>query len=199
MSLRTLTEISTAIGFLKKISIFSILASVVISVASIAFATYQIRKASKQLYLLDTNGAAFSAKQSEYVHRKPEIINHIRNFHDLFYGVDQFNYETRVNDALYLIGNSGKDLYLTLKASGWYSKLVSNNLSQSIHEDSLIVYDNVYPYVARYYGRVTVSRTDLQAKETKRIQSTFILHNVSRTEKNPHGLLIENYLVKQYD
>ena len=86
---------------------------------------------------------------------------------------------------------------MTLKAKGHYNKIRSQNLVQKLQIDSVHITDNVLPYKATVFGVLSVSRTDQEYnKREDRFKADFELHNVARTDENPHGLLIENYHVE---
>ena len=177
--------------------------SITVSISSMVWAYSLCSEYLKRTYIVTPEGKAIMLNSTEHYdidqYRKPEIINHIKEFHKLFFEIDQFDYQARVSRSLYLIGNSGKDLYHTLKAKSYYSNLVTNNLEHKLEIDSIYVDDNVNPYRGKLYGRVIIKRTDQKLQNIEKLSSSFYLKNVARTEDNPHGLLIEDYIVHGVD
>lgn len=200
MDLKELRNIPNSFSLAKKGIVFSFLLSIIVLFSCLVWTIYVIGKYSETIYIVTENGQAVAARSvsSNEVdnYRLPEIKNHVKVFHKLFWEYDQFSYERRVDEALYLIGESGKDLYLTLKANGHFSRIQSENLVQKMNIDSLIIDDKVIPYRAIVYGKIKITRTDQKATQTNSFSSNFQIYNVSRTEQNPHGLLIENYTVR---
>ncbi len=202
MELDSLKEIPKTFKIVK-IALFASISFCLLLSIGCMFWSYMIStRYLNRTYLITNDGKAVIANSmSKYdvdQHRKPEIINHIKEFHKLFFEIDQFNYQTRVNKSLYLIGNSGKDLYKTLQAKRHYSHLASNNLKHIVKIDSIVVNNKTYPYRGAFYGKVIIKRTDQRLQNEQRIFSNFELTNVNRTEENPHGLLIENYIIRGF-
>ncbi len=200
MNLQSLKDIPSSFFVVKMSLIVSLLTTVVAVVGSLFWAYTINEELAGTGFILTEDGKAAmlkGVKASEIdQYRVPEIINHAKTFHKLFWNIDQFNYERSINEALYLIGDSGKQMYLSLKAQGHFSKIDTQNLTQEIAIDSIAVNDRAIPYQCELYGMLKVKRTDQDKESVDPIVATFELHNVSRTEKNPHGLLIENYLIK---
>lgn len=200
MDLKKLREIPSTYSLVKKALFLSFFITVIAIVSSGIWAVYVSKVFTKKIYVLTEKGQAAIANSmntEDYEnYRLPEIKNHIKVFHRLFFGYDQFSYDKNINEALYLIGNSGKQLYLSLKANGHFARIQSQNLVQKLDIDSIKVNDKEYPYHASVYGKLSVSRVDQNVSTKNLFYASFDLYNVARTENNPHGLLIENYLFK---
>ncbi|MBQ4820584.1 hypothetical protein [Aquimarina sp. MMG016] len=197
MELKTLKDIPTSFALAKRAVFLCLIVSVIVSAGSLTWAFFTAQSMRKTAYILTEDGQA-ALVQGIYggeidAYRKPEIMNHIKMFHTSFWEVDQFNYKRKVDQALYLAGRSGKQLYKTLEANGHFAKLSTENLRQKIVIDSIKVNDKSSPYQGRFYGKLRVLRTDQKTESVNEIRAKFVLYNVSRTNKNPHGLLIENY------
>ncbi|UOB16653.1 hypothetical protein [Abyssalbus ytuae] len=199
MNLKSLKDIPATFSIVKKALYICLGLSLCISIGSMIWSYSLCTAYLNTTYIVTNEGKAIMLNSANKYKvdqfRKPEIINHIKEFHKLFFEIDQFDYEKKVNRSLHLIGNSGKDLYLTLKAKRYYSNIVSNNLEHELIIDSIYVNHTTYPYRGEFYGKVIIKRTDQKLENTQKLYSSFELKNVARTEENPHGLLIENYIV----
>lgn len=200
MELKSLQDIPATFKIIK-ISLFVCLAvSMVLSIGSLFWAFSLSKDALKTTYILTDEGKAIMLNNTNKYKvdqfRKPEIVNHIKEFHKLFFEIDQFNFEKRVDQSLHLIGVSGRDLYKTLEARRYYSNIAANNLEHELVVDSIRVNHKIHPYKGKFYGKIVIRRTDQKLKNVEKLYSTFELRNVARTERNPHGLIIENYLVR---
>lgn len=200
MELKSLKDIPITFSVVKKALFICLGVCLFISTGSMIW-SYSLSKAYlNTTYVVTNEGKAImlnsvnTYKVDQF--RKPEIVNHVKEFHRLFYQIDQFDYEKRTDRALHLIGNSGKDLYLTLKTKGYYSNIVTNNLEHQLQIDSVKVDHTKYPYLGEFYGKVIIKRTDQKLENVEGLYSSFELRNVARTEQNPHGLVLENYIVK---
>ncbi|WP_405208503.1 hypothetical protein [Aquimarina sp. LLG6339-5] len=200
MDLKSLKNIPASFALAKRSLLYCLIICMLISTGSLVWAFVTTNNIKNTAFVLTKDGQAammqgISLNEVD-VYRKPEIINHIKMFHKSFWEIDQFNYKRRIDRALYLSGRSGKQLFKTLQANGHLAKLVTENLTQKMDIDSIKINDKVTPYKATFYGKLRVSRTDQKIETVNEFKANFVLHNVARTNKNPHGLLIENYLLK---
>ncbi len=197
MNLKSLKDIPTSFALAKKAMAISLITSLIITIGSLSWAFYVTRHFAETAYILTENGQMALAKGISStdvdLYRSPEIKSHIYTFHRLFWNIDQFVQERNMNRALTMTGHSGKQLYLTLKAKGHFSKIKNQNLVQHLQIDSVQVDDRQKPYKAAVYGQLKISRTDQRNERIDKFTAFFDLHNVARTDDNPHGLLIENY------
>jgi conjugative transposon TraK protein len=172
----------------------------VISLGSLLWAYSLTNKFQEKAFILTENGAtaiATSINVNNLVqYREAEINNHIKTFHQLYWTLDQYNYEKKITEALNLIGQSGKDLYLFMKSEGYFSRIVSQNLIQTLTIDAIKINQDIYPFVITVEGEMLLKRTDQKITSNQSFNATMVLYNVDRTNENPHGLLIENYIAK---
>lgn len=199
---KELINIRRDVYFFKLISLVSIGFAVIalLVFAGLSYKMYQ--KYHQSIYILDEEGKSFEAALAgnQYIRTDPEVYDHIMNFHRLFFEIDQFNYTSRINKAVDLIGQSGKDLYLKFRANGWYAGIINNNLKLRIVVDSLSINLNNLPYKGYIDFRIIFepydSRDTRKVGEKRMIARDFEIYTVDRSRKNPHGLLIENYALE---
>ena len=60
--------------------------------------------------------------------------SHVQLFMTSFYEYDQWNYEKKVERSLWLIDDSGKELYFFYKDRGHYNKMIQSSSSQSVYD-----------------------------------------------------------------
>ena len=200
MDLKSLKDIPTSFSLAKRALIVCLIVSILNTIVIGAWAFYITNTFGETAYIITDSGQMALAKgigQSEFVeYREPEIKNHIKVFHERFWNLDQFSIQKNMTSALHLIGNSGKQLYLSMKAQGHFGQIRNQNLVQTLLLDSIAVNTGVTPYKCAYYGKLKIKRTDQNKEKVERFMAVFDVHNVTRTDLNPHGLLIENYEVK---
>jgi conjugative transposon TraK protein len=92
---------------------------------------------------------------------------------------------------LYLADNTAKRVYDDLKESGYYSGIISGNISQGIIIDSIQISVASYPYYFRCYAQQQIVRPT--SILTRSLVTEGNLRNVSRSDNNPHGFLIERW------
>jgi conjugative transposon TraK protein len=146
-----------------------------------------------KVYIL-ANGKALEAYASE---RKDNIAvearDHVKTFHKFFFTLDPDDkvIKTNITKALYLADDSAKRIYDDLKENNFYSGIISGNISQTIQIDSVSIDIREYPYRFRCYARQSIIRTTSILKRSLLTEGA--LRNVSRSDNNPHGFLIERF------
>jgi len=146
-----------------------------------------------KVYIL-SNGKALEALASE---RKDnvgvEARDHIKTFHQFFFTLDPDEKVIQANltKALYLADASAKTAFDNLTESGYYANIIAGNISQQIQVDSVAVNLESYPYHFRCYAMQNIIRTT--STVTRSLVTEGDLRNVSRSDNNPHGFLIERW------
>jgi len=84
-----------------------------------------------------------------------------------------------------------KRIYDDLKENGYYSGIISGNISQTVLIDSVTIDINEYPYRFKCFARQNIIRTTSILNRNLITEGT--LRNVSRSDNNPHGFLIERF------
>lgn len=164
-------------------------------------ALYQGYRLSEQaadtIYILH-NGKVLEASRSSRRENMPvEARDHVRTFHTLFFGLDPDDelIRQRLTKALYLADASAKQHYDNLKESGYYARMVSGNMSQTIEADSIRINTDAYPYRFTYTGTQRITRRT--SVTVRRLVTSGTLRHTARTDQNPHGLLIEDWATIQ--
>ena len=173
----------------------TILLCSIVAVVSV-FASYSFaREQKEQIYVLD-KGQSFLALQSDGMATKDlEIIDHVIRFHELFFNMAPNDNAIiqNVNRALVLSDKSVYDYYSDLSEQGFYARLVQANITQQMVVDSGKVNIGTYPYTARCYAHQYMIRESNIT--TYEFESTCQLLETTRSKDNPHGLMIEKFVV----
>jgi conjugative transposon TraK protein len=160
-------------------------------------ANQAVSRAQARIYIL-SGGKALEAVAGDRKENIPvEARDHIRNFHLLFFTLDPD--EKVIGDnlsrALYLADGSAKRVYENLKESGYYAGVISANISQRLTVDSIWLDLASYPYYFRCYGEETIIRAT--SIVTRDLLTEGYLRDVSRSDNNAHGFLIERWTIVQ--
>lgn len=161
------------------------------------FESYKmVTEAQARIYLL-ANGKAFSAKAAERDDNiEVEARDHIKMFHFYFFTLDpdEKAIAANIGQALYLADGTAKKQYDDLKESGYYSGIVSGNITQKITIDSIQVDVHASPYYFRYYGTQKIIRPTAIVRRTL-ITEGYLRDDLNRSDNNSHGLLIEKWRI----
>ena len=187
-------NIDTAFQHIKRFSIYLILANVLILCFGI-YKSYEFaNKAQGRIHIL-YNGKVLEAIAADRKSNIPvELRDHIKTFHQYFFSMDPDEKAilSNMTKALYLADESAKKQYDNLKESGYYSNLISANISQEIEVDSIALDLNAYPYQFRCYATQKLIRSS--STVLRKLVTTGEVRDLkSQTDNNPHGFLIQRW------
>lgn len=186
-------NIDTAFRQTRMFSILFLIACTMISIYA-SYKSYELASnTGKKIYIL-ANGKALEAYSAERKDNIPvEARDHVKMFHHYFFTLDPDDkvIQSNINKALYLADASAKQQYDDLKENGYYSNIISGNISQEIEADSISIDTENYPYYFRYKGVQKIIRPTTIT--TRNLITEGYLRNVSRSDNNPHGFLIEKW------
>lgn len=186
-------NIDTAFKYVRGFTMLVIAGCVVICCFTLHKSFQTVAKMQDKVYILAA-GKALEAYASERKDNLPvEARDHVRTFHKFFFTLDPDDkvIKTNITKALYLADESAKRIYDDLKENGFYSGIISGNISQTIQIDSVAVDTRDYPYRFKCFARQNIIRTTSILKRNLITQGS--LRNVSRSDNNPHGFLIERF------
>lgn len=180
----------------RQIRLFSlaVIAVCLIITLFIAYKSYQLATQSQQKIFILANGKALEAYSADRKDNVPvEARDHVKMFHHYFFTMDPDDkvINSNINKALYLADATAKQQYDNLKENGYYTNLISGNISQEMQADSIIINTNDYPYYFRYKGVQRIIRPTTIV--TRSLITEGYLRNVSRSDNNAHGFLIEKW------
>lgn len=188
-----LRNIESAFQQNKRIVALVILCSAIISIAAIYFSFAAYQKASAHIYVL-ANGKALEAISADRKDNIPvEARDHIKMFHHYFFTLDPDEkvIQGNISKALYLADESARNQYNDLKEKSYYNNLISGNISQTLTVDSIQLNMNSYPYAFKCFATEKLTRST--STINKLLVTQGYLRNVSRSDNNPHGFLIEHW------
>lgn len=186
-------NIDTAFRHIKTFSIFLILACMLISGFAIWKSYDMVKTAQAKIYIL-ANGKAIEAFSAERKDNLPvEIRDHVKMFHHYFFTLDPDEkvIQRNIKNALNLSDESAKKSYDNLKEQGFYSNLISANISQEINVDSIKLDIDQYPFYFRCYATQKLIRSS--STIIRKLVTQGYLRNVSRSDNNPHGFLVQRW------
>jgi len=186
-------NIDTAFSHIKRFSIFLIIACMLISCFAIYKGFETASRANRTVYIL-ANGKVLEAVSAD---RKSniavELRDHIRMFHHYFFTLDPDEkvIQSNISSALNLADESAKRAYDNLREKGYFNNLISANISQEIVVDSTLLDLDDYPYGFKCYATQKLIRAT--STVTRKLITSGTLRNVSRSDNNPHGFLIQRW------
>jgi conjugative transposon TraK protein len=182
---------------------FTVYVLLIISILLVGLSAYVftrsirlVSESREKIYVLDNGKSLLLALREDISeNRSAEAKDHVKRFHELFFTVepDREFIENNVREALYLADRSAMKQYRTFKENNVYNQVIGSDISMTLMTDSIEVDFSAYPYRFTYHGRqkiVRKSNTTIRNLHTKGW-----LRNISRTENNTHGFLIEQWVI----
>lgn len=189
-------NIDSAFKHIRLFSIVVIVACVAICCYVIHTSHITVRKAQEKVYVI-ANDKLLQAIAADRKDKLPvEIRDHVKMFHFYFFTMepDEQVIKSNVTKAMYLSDHSAKQEYDNLDESGYYTGIVSGNISQKIEADSVLIDINQQPWYFRYYGTIKMVRaTSIVTRSL--ISEGYVRDLNVISDNNPHGFLIERWKI----
>ena len=159
------------------------------------WSSYNFAEVQRQkIYVLDSGKSLMLALSQDLSQNRPvEAREHVKRFHELFFTLspDKEAIESNIKRALFLSDKSAFDYYSDLSEKGYFSRIVSGNINQTIQVDSVICNFDKYPYQVMTYARQMIIR-ESNVTQRSLITKCQLLNSV-RSDNNPQGFSIENF------
>lgn len=191
--------IDQELRFRRLLTLGAFVLSAVVALGAIGLSLYLVHESRSTVYVVDKGSTLMATIASGHVQRDLEVEDHVRRFHELLFNLapSTESQQRNLEQALHMADRSAYDWWQDQSESGYYARLVSANISQEIQIDSVRFSMQDYPYPARLYGKVYLTR------ESNITAFDFIsecrLSDVPRSPSNPHGLMVEKFAVKRYE
>lgn len=193
---RTLNNIQKTFAFSRSLSIIVVVCAVVMTCFISTYCLRMVKQEREKIYVLDHGRSLILALQQDLTTNRPvEARDHVRMFHTFFFNLppDNAAIKSNIQRALDLSDKSAYNYYVDLAEAGFYRRLMSTNTIQSINIDSIVCNVDTYPYTAITYATITLLRDSRVSRRS--LVSTCELVNVPRSDANPHGFLLQNYVI----
>ena len=129
--------------------------------------------------------------------RPVEAKSHVRRFHELFFTLspDKDAIESNVRRSLFLADKSAYNYYKDLSEKGYYNRVISGNINQTVEIDSMKCDFDQYPYRVDTYARQLIVRES--SLTVRSLVTTCRLLNATRSDNNPHGFIMEAFTITE--
>ncbi len=188
-------SIEKSFRLIRWVALAVILCITQVSVTAIYFCMRMVREDQRKVYVI-SDGKVWEALSAD---RGDNIIAEARDqvfsFHEAFFTLspDPHLIDEHVNKAFGLSDGSAHEVYQKLAEDGYYRRIISENISQVVHSDSVWIDTRTYPYHFKYFGTLTITR--ISSTTTRRCWTEGYLRVLSRSENNSHGMLIERWTI----
>lgn len=193
---RQFKNIDTAFQFVRLFAILFLIANVIVCLYNTYRTTSTLQKGEHKIYIL-YNGKLLDAQAIERSDSLAvEIRDHVKMFHYFFYSLqpDEEVNKRHITAALYLADNSARQEYNNLLENGYYSNIISANVSQEVPDyDSIQVNISQQPYYFRYFGKLKIIRSTSILNRSLITEGYIRITDIS--DKNPHGFIIERWKI----
>ena len=119
-------------------------------------------KQREKIYVLDNGKSLILALSQDLSQNRPvEAREHVRRFHELFFTLspDKAAIEGNIRRALYLCDESAFRYYKDWEEKGYYNRIISANINQTVRVDSVACDFERYPHIVTTYARQSLVRS----------------------------------------
>lgn len=157
-----------------------------------------VERSKQKIYVLDNGKSLLVALREDISeNRDAEARDHVKRFHELFFTLepDKEYIEKNIREALYLSDRSAMEQYQSYKENNVYNQVIASDISMTLQTDSIRMDFSSYPYRFSFYGKQKIVRTSNIT--IRKLETSGFLRNISRTDNNPHGFLMENWRIDE--
>lgn len=155
-----------------------------------------VEHSRQKIYVLDNGKSLLLALRADITDNRPaEAKDHIKRFHELFFTMepDKQYIENNAREALYLADGSAMKQYQSYKENNVYNQVIASDISMTLLTDSVRIDFSSYPYRFTFYGKQRIVRKSNIT--IRNLETSGRLRNISRTDNNPHGFLMEDWRI----
>ena len=155
-------------------------------------------KQREKIYVLDKGKSLMLALSQDLSQNRPaEAREHVRRFHELFFSLSPQKdaIEHNIGRALQLADKSAYHYYVDFAEKGYYNRLISGNINQTVEIDSMKCDFDQYPYRVDTYARQLIVRES--SLTVRSLVTTCRLLNATRSDNNPHGFIMEAFTITE--
>ena len=152
----------------------------------------------QKIYVLDDGKSLMLALSQDLMQNRPvEAQEHVKRFHELFFTLapDKNAIESNIRRALFFVDKSAFAYYKDLQERGYYNRIISGNINQTVQIDSLSCNFDSYPYKIITYARQLIIR-ESNITERSLVTRCNLINSV-RSDNNPHGFTMEAFEIIQ--
>ncbi|MBN8877636.1 MAG: conjugative transposon protein TraK [Sphingobacteriales bacterium] len=193
MQFRQLKNIDTAFRYVRWFTVLVVVGSLLLCGFSL-YKSYDLARSTQSKIYILANDKALEAYGADRKDNIPvEARDHIKTFHQYFFSLDpdEKAITGNITRALYLADGSAKRQYDNLKEKGYFTTIISGNISQTIQVDSIQLQLDQSPFYFRCHATERIVRTT--SIVTRSLITEGYLRSISRSDHNPHGFLIERW------
>ena len=181
----------------RHIRLFSMLFLGLCALVAVIAVLGSFRYAEKQrekIYVLEQGKSLMLALSQDLQQNRPvEAREHVRRFHELFFSLspDKDAIESNIRRSLFLCDKSAFRYYKDWSEKGYYNRIISANINQTLQVDSMACDFDRYPYQITMYGRQMIIRSS-NVTERSLVTRCGLINSV-RSDNNPHGFTMERF------
>ncbi|MFZ4262169.1 conjugative transposon protein TraK [Sphingobacterium sp. HJSM2_6] len=189
----SIKNLDRAFRHVRMFSLITVCGSLLLSVFAIHKSFRAVNGLQERIYVLSQGKVMEAYASNRRDNLSSECRNHVETFHQLFFSLvpDEKANRKHIRKALYLADQSAQRVYSDLMEGGFYSGLITGNVSQTLEADSVLLSIEYRSMRFRFFGKQIITRSS--SIVTRSLITEGSLREIARSDQNPHGLLIEGW------
>ena len=197
--MKSIIDQSKRYGELRLIALGALAILIVSNLGWAIFHLQEVKKAGQEKVFVISPEGSFQAKlQPRGRTTLFEARNHVAAFMQLMFSHDELSYGEHIEAALHLIEKSeGAAIFEDFQKGQVHDNYIKYGSRSEVQIDSIALNMQGEPFEGAVYGRQYVIYQD--ERRPLPIGANFSLIKVPRSEKNPHGLLLQDWKFVLYE
>ena len=194
MEFKSLKNIESSFRQIRMIALVFLVLCTLVAGYSIWSSYSFAQKQREKIYVLDNGKSLMLALSQDLSQNRPvEAKEHVKRFHELFFTLspDKDAIEGNIRRALFLCDESAFRYYKDWSEKGYYNRIISANINQTLQVDSMACDFDRYPYQVTMYARQMIIRAS-NVTERSLVTRCGLINSV-RSDNNPHGFTMERF------
>jgi hypothetical protein len=203
--LRSLTEVNIAPKFYRTFSIIVVIAAALTVISTMYISNMHINAERRKIYAINEEGQVFLMTRTEGKEKRSlEAEAHVRLMLGYLFDIDKYTYKEKAARAFDLGSNKREangiyKYYKQQETSGWYREIEQYNARSSLRINSITCDTKESPYKVTASFVVIINSDMVKNKMYNLAMEIIVVEGVGeRTAANPHNLLVENILTRDF-
>jgi len=194
MEIKNIMGYKSAFGLTKMIAIVSVVVMAVGLLAGYSIMVKQMEDSRNSMVIIDRKGNMFDADEIKYAQgRRYEYESQSKMVFNLWYGLDENSYDRNIEQALYLLGNCGKEMVDSYNQQQIKEKMMQKNFVMVAEVEGVEIDMFSKPVKGVIVGKQIVKRDKNEI--ARRIKCEFYVIDTDRSTENPHGCKLEGWKI----
>lgn len=193
MKLNSLNSYKSGFDITKNLVLAIAIFFIVFMALTIYYTNQEIKKARNTVIVIDKKSGQLIDSETQQLAdtREIEYAGQVRLAYNLWYSFDENNYDSNIEEAMYIFGDCGSEMLNQYNDEGVKSMVMEKNIRFSVRISNVSINMGSNPVTGTIEGTQTITRS--KAKMTRNLFCKFTITDCNRSDHNAHGCKLDNW------